>query len=922
MLRICLKRAYVSAPFLIAWAICVGAATIPPAPALTSPANGVGGQSILEGLSWNTAASATSYEAQVSTSSVFGTTFFDQIGGTGFTSALVANLSPFTTYYWRAQASDSAGSSGWSATRSFTTVHYIYDTATGSSMSIALPLSANPTLNGVPLNAYDEIGVFSKAGLCVGSAVWDSVHNQNIVVVGQDPESPTTDGLNAGDSMFFRVWDYSAGKEGHATVTFSSGGATYTADGYSQISSLTALAIPDQPTLSSPANGLGNQPTVLTLAWNTAAGAASYAIQVSTTSVFSSTVLSQSGMTTLSRAVTGLSYQDTYYWMVNATNTLGTSPWSSVWSFSTAPAAPPVPTLSAPTNGATGLANALTLSWHTVTTATSYGVQVSTGSTFVSTVASLSGLTTASAAVSGLGGSTTYYWRANAANGGSASAWSGAWRFTTAVGAPAAPLLALPANGATGLTTAVTVSWGAVSGATSYSLRVATASTFATTVAGQSGLTATAFAPTGLSSNRTYFWEANATNANGTSIWSSVWSFSTGVHLVIPLVASWNMKSLNIHPTDSTTGGVFGAYKGFLLVSDGRGNVYIPTLGIDEIGTLTTGRGYQIYTDSTDTIRVTGSPVDVAATPISLQTLIWSIIAYLPQVNMPPATALAGIVSQIILASDNAGDVYWPSLGINEIDTMRVGEGYYVVTSAAATLTYPTGSAKRAASGKAFLSLSDPRHYAKHRITGNKAYFLARHVYFAGSVVSDKCEIGAFDTQGNLVGAGTAASGLTAFAIWGKDQMTKDKDGCTLAETISFRLWDGRREYPLAVTSGGDPTYGINKILIATLAVPGRALISSFNLPRVYPNPFRGNAHIAFDVPALGGAADQEVEIGVYDMKGCLVTSLIKGRYAAGSYAVSWNGRRAGGSASGSNIYILRMKAAGFDKQMKLIELK
>ena len=126
-------------------------------------------------------------------------------------------------------------------------------------------------------------------------------------------------------------------------------------------------------------------------------------------------------------------------------------------------------------------------------------------------------------------------------------------------------------------------------------------------------------------------------------------AFPPAARLVIPLVASWNMKSLNIHPTDSTTGGVFGAHKGFLLVSDGRGNVYIPTLGIDEIGTLTTGRGYQIYTDSTDTIHVTGSQVNIAATPISLQSLIWSIIAYLPQANMPIERPSPGLLPRSFL---------------------------------------------------------------------------------------------------------------------------------------------------------------------------------------------------------------------------------------------------------------------------------
>jgi hypothetical protein len=647
MPRIGLKRAYLSAVFIIAGAVGVGAQTIPSAPILHSPANGVAGQSIVEELSWGSAASATSYEVQVSISSSFGTTFFDQTGTA--LSVVLQNLtllSASTTYYWHAQAFDAAVSSGWSAMWSFTTVHYVFDTITDNNESVVLQTSVHPTFDGVPLGVYDEIGVFSNTGLCVGDGVWDSVGNgTSITVAGQNQFSSTTDGLQSGvDSMFFRVWHYSTRQEGRATVTFN-------------------------------------------------------------------TVLEP-------------------------------------------------------------------------------------------------------------GDSVIY-------------------------------------------------------------------------------------------------------ETDGVAFISSLSAVYTGIRLVIPLAKGWNMKSLNIHPADSTTGGVFSGLKGLYLVEDGKGELYWPGYDIDQIDTIRTGSGYQIYdTVSTDTIRLTGNPVAVAATPISLKALNWSIIGYLPQVNMPIAQALAGIASQVEITEDNEGNLYWPGYDIDQIDTMRVGEGYFIVTSAAATLTYPTGDEKRVAGGTALFSLPDPRHYAKHRVTGNDALFLARRIDFAGSVVSDNCEVGAFDSRGSLVGAGTVVNGLTAFAIWGKDPMTRAKDGCDPSEKITFRLWDGQKEYPLEVTGGGDPSYEAKKILIATLAVSAQTLISSFDLSRVYPNPFRGSVRIVFDVPAQRGTADQEVEIGIYDMKGCLVQSLVKGRYAAGSHAVSWNGAPGSSLVSGSNIYFVRMKANGFDKRLKLIELK
>jgi hypothetical protein len=89
------------------------------------------------------------------------------------------------------------------------------------------------------------------------------------------------------------------------------------------------------------------------------------------------------------------------------------------------------PVLESPTNGASGQATSLTLSWESVDDAASYRVQVSTVSTFVSTVSSQTGVTGLAAWVSGLANSATYYWKVSAANAGGTSAWSIAWNFTT-----------------------------------------------------------------------------------------------------------------------------------------------------------------------------------------------------------------------------------------------------------------------------------------------------------------------------------------------------------------------------------------------------------------------------------------------------------------------------------------------------------
>ena len=282
------------------------------------------------------------------------------------------------------------------------------------------------------------------------------------------------------------------------------------------------------PTLASPINGATNQPISPTLSWGTVTGSTSYNLLVSTSSGFTTTVSSQTGITGLSASVSSLANSTPYYWEVNARNGTGTGAWSSVWRFTTIIAPPLAPMLASPPNNAVNQSTSPTLSWGTVTGSASYGVQVSTVTTFASMVSNQSSLVATFSTVSGLSNSITYYWRANATNAGGTSAWSSAWGFTTtAIPGLGAPVLALPSNNAVNQSTSPTLSWNTVTGAGTYTVLVSSASNFGSTVSSQMGLTGLSTSVSGLSNNTSYYWEVSATNAGGTSAWSSMWSFTT-----------------------------------------------------------------------------------------------------------------------------------------------------------------------------------------------------------------------------------------------------------------------------------------------------------------------------------------------------------------------------------------------------------
>jgi hypothetical protein len=98
----------------------------------------------------------------------------------------------------------------------------------------------------------------------------------------------------------------------------------------------TAPAAPTVPNLISPANNATVYSSSANLTWTASAGATSYHVQVSTDSGFTTTVFSDSTLTTTTRNFPYTRY-GIYYWRVNAKNVGGTSAYSTTWNFTTAP---------------------------------------------------------------------------------------------------------------------------------------------------------------------------------------------------------------------------------------------------------------------------------------------------------------------------------------------------------------------------------------------------------------------------------------------------------------------------------------------------------------------------------------------------------------------------------------------------------
>ncbi len=86
-----------------------------------------------------------------------------------------------------------------------------------------------------------------------------------------------------------------------------------------------------------------------------------------------------------------------------------------------------------------------------------------------------------------------------------------------------------------------------------------------------------------------------------------------------------------------------------------------------------------------------------------------------------------------------------------------------------------------------------------------------------------------------------------------------------------------------------------------SLAAPMPAAEPGVELYRPMPNPFEKTTRFAY---AVGGAA--RVDVGVYDLAGRRVRTLVRGLQAAGQYETSWDGRADDGARVRNGVYFLR----------------
>jgi Tol biopolymer transport system component len=143
--------------------------------------------------------------------------------------------------------------------------------------------------------------------------------------------------------------------------------------------------VPDAPALQTPTDGAITADTTPDFAWNVAANAVDYTIEVATSPAFDTIAFTQTLSELTAVPATALA-DGSYFWRVRGNNAAGAGSWSAVWQF-TIETQPPVPVfgpveLRAPQNLAVLSDSTPSLSWGSLRGFRSYRVQLDDSASF------------------------------------------------------------------------------------------------------------------------------------------------------------------------------------------------------------------------------------------------------------------------------------------------------------------------------------------------------------------------------------------------------------------------------------------------------------------------------------------------------------------------------------------------------------
>jgi hypothetical protein len=238
----------------------------------------------------------------------------------------------------------------------------------------------------------------------------------------------------------------------------------------------------------------------------------------------------------------------------------------------------------------------------------------------------------------------------------------------------------------------VTFDWKALTGAVAYRLQVSRDNGFSMIDIDTLMTISDYDTQTGeLYTDSRYYWRIIAYDKTGDSTISETREFNTGYYTqVIALNKGWNMISSNIIPNNTDIEQMFSAITELFLIKNGRGMIYLPEYGINQILNWDYSQGYLVYMNEAATLSFTGRHHSEVTHTVSLNQG-WNMVSVLRDTEIEIEVLMQSLVSsgKLFLVKNGRGQIYLPGYAINSIGTVYPGEGYLIYMLESGNLVFP-----------------------------------------------------------------------------------------------------------------------------------------------------------------------------------------------------------------------------------------
>jgi len=204
-------------------------------------------------------------------------------------------------------------------------------------------------------------------------------------------------------------------------------------------------------------------------------------------------------------------------------------------------------------------------------------------------------------------------------------------------------------------------------------------------------------------------------------------------------------------------------------------------------------------------------------------------------------------------------------------------------------------------------------------VSASRGYAIVSDENFANSVKP-------FDLLTGAVGApleNISGGYIPSLATDGARLIVADRGSFDNPDAAGLKIYDAAGGDFIAgpINTGLPPSaivvMGDVAIATAVAAEGAQALPGEFALGAGYPNPFNAAVQIPFAV-----AAEAHVVLGVFDVLGREVRTLVAGRMAPGQYALAWDGRDNASRTVGNGTYLVQLSVGGRSATSKVMLLK